>query len=814
MKAREDIRMGTLAVCFMAALGHLPAYAIGPVNTAVVVNADSWASMTVANEYIHLRQIPERNVVYLEGLRDFEFASVDDFRELILRPTLRALEQRGVADHIDCIAWSSDIPSRINVRADMKGHEFPKIITPMAALNGLTFLYARVLGDAPGYLKLDANRYARLPEPMLDAQPLAAEFEDAYVAALKLMEDEKYPEAAEALLPIAERAEHTPEVLYNTACALARAERFDEAMTMLQRAVDAGLLNFAQVTRDRDLEKLRVREDFKALIERMKARRFDVQPTRAFRNRYGWNEDGEPGSDGEHYLLSTMLGWTSGRGNSVAEVIECLRRSVAADGSRPPGAIYYMVNRNIRSQTRLWGFATAIGMLEEMGVAAEAVDGTLPQDRDDVAGLMAGSATLDWGKSGSTLLPGAIAEHLTSCGGMVHAGASQTPITHFIRHGAAGSSGTVTEPYAIQAKFPDPFLHVHYARGCTLAEAFYQSVRGPYQLLIIGDPLCRPWARPPEIVIEGISEGQAITGTVNISAHTNDERPVKQWELYGDGLLLGRAPALQNMSLDLSGLSDGWHELRVVAVLDDLIETQAERAIPFVMVARGRTIHLTPPVDREPPFGATVHIGASMAGAERIVFACNGHIVADIQGAEGAAEIDTAKLGLGPVTIASRAFLADGSTVAGKPIRLTVVLPAPMPARSEPQAPAEGLLMSVPGAEPVVIESTRNRKWLEEAGIEPGREIALSAYFSVDADDMYQFQTRCDGPTRIMVDGVEVVGLTGGEGWRITPLCLAAGAHELEVTATVGPTRLLQIRFGGPGCLSVGKPRFGHAADD
>ena len=72
MKAREDIRMGTLAVCFVAALGHLPAYAIGPVNTAVVVNADSWASMTVANEYIHLRQIPERNVVYLEGLRDFD----------------------------------------------------------------------------------------------------------------------------------------------------------------------------------------------------------------------------------------------------------------------------------------------------------------------------------------------------------------------------------------------------------------------------------------------------------------------------------------------------------------------------------------------------------------------------------------------------------------------------------------------------------------------------------------------------------------------------------------------------------------------
>ena len=83
-------------------------------------------------------------------------------------------------------------------------------------------------------------------------------------------------------------------------------------------------------------------------------------------------------------------------------------------------------------------------------------------------------------------------------------GASQTPLSEFLRYGAAGASGTVTEPYAIAEKFPHPMLQVHYARGCTLAEAFYQSVCGPYQLLIVGDPLCRPWANIPKVTVAGL----------------------------------------------------------------------------------------------------------------------------------------------------------------------------------------------------------------------------------------------------------------------------------------------------------------------
>ena len=48
--------------------------------------------------------------------------------------------------------------------------------------------------------------------------------------------------------------------------------------------------------------------------------------------------------EGPRYLLSTMLGVTAGRGNSVDEVLECLRRAEKADGSEPKGTVY--IERN------------------------------------------------------------------------------------------------------------------------------------------------------------------------------------------------------------------------------------------------------------------------------------------------------------------------------------------------------------------------------------------------------------------------------------------------------------------------------------
>ncbi len=170
-----------------------------------------------------------------------------------------------------------------------------------------------------------------------------------------------------------------------------------------------------------------------------------------------------------------------------------------ADGTHPKETIYLVRNDDIRSKVRHDLFPDVVRELAKLGVAAEILEGTVPLNKDDVQGLVMGTADFDWKASGSTILPGAICEHFTSFGGVMTAGADQTPLSEFLRYGAAGASGTVTEPYAIPHKFPSPMIQVHYARGCTLAEAFYQSVHGPYQLLIVGDPLCRPWADIPQV---------------------------------------------------------------------------------------------------------------------------------------------------------------------------------------------------------------------------------------------------------------------------------------------------------------------------
>ncbi len=126
-------------------------------------------------------------------------------------------------------------------------------------------------------------------------------------------------------------------------------------------------------------------------------------------------------------------------------------------------------------------------------------------------GATLGISDVSWPATKSTILPGAIVENLTSLGGAMEVPA-QTKLTEFLRYGAAASSGTVTEPFTIPQKFPHAMIHAYYAAGLTVAEAYYSSISGPYQLLIAGDPLCAPFAKPPRFTLGGVTEGMQIGG--------------------------------------------------------------------------------------------------------------------------------------------------------------------------------------------------------------------------------------------------------------------------------------------------------------
>ncbi len=90
-------------------------------------------------------------------------------------------------------------------------------------------------------------------------------------------------------------------------------------------------------------------------------------------------------------------------------------------------------------------------------------------------------------------LPGAIADHLTSSGGVLYGGGQMSSLK-WLEAGATASYGSVSEPCNYWQKFPNPAVVVsHYLAGETLIEAYWKSVYWPTQGLFIGEPLAAPY---------------------------------------------------------------------------------------------------------------------------------------------------------------------------------------------------------------------------------------------------------------------------------------------------------------------------------
>jgi hypothetical protein len=378
------------------------------------------------------------------------------------------------------------------------------------------------------------------------------------------------------------------------------------------------------------------------------------EPTLAFSSVTAYGPHGETGNGpGRHYLLSMMLAVTSGRGNTREEVLSYLNRSAAADGTHPRGTIYFVKNADIRSKVRQGGFPEAVRQLKALGVAAEILEGNVPEGKNDVQGAMLGVADFDWKASHSTILPGAICEHFTSFGGEMHSNASQTPLSTWLRYGATATSGTVTEPYAIANKFPSPMMQVHYARGCTVAESLYQSLLCPYQLLIVGDPLCRPWANIPEIAVTGITAGQTVKGEIKIvpEARFAGKVVAEHFEMILDGLKVRECPPAGSLDVDTSVIADGAHELRVVAVSKGPLPSRGERIIPFSSANHKRTIRVTYEPDKAVSVKKSLIITANSPKSTSIRIVCGTRLLKTIFGDEGQVEIPASSLGIGPARI-------------------------------------------------------------------------------------------------------------------------------------------------------------------
>ena len=178
-------------------------------------------------------------------------------------------------------------------------------------------------------------------------------------------------------------------------------------------------------------------------------------------------------------------------GKDVEGVKALIERGRRSDESWPAGTAYLLSTRDALRNVRAAGFARVRAML---GAAypIEQIEADALEGKDDVMFHFTGAAQVAAMHS-NRFLDGAIADHLTSAGGVL-SGADQTTALEWLAAGATGSYGTSTEPCNFAAKFPDVGIVMsRYLGGESLVEAYWKSVLMPGQGVFVGDPLARPF---------------------------------------------------------------------------------------------------------------------------------------------------------------------------------------------------------------------------------------------------------------------------------------------------------------------------------
>jgi uncharacterized protein (TIGR03790 family) len=176
-----------------------------------------------------------------------------------------------------------------------------------------------------------------------------------------------------------------------------------------------------------------------------------------------------------------------------------IRRGVAADASLglrgAPPAHAYFVTTSDRARSVRSGLFPPPGLMRRQGVEVHVENTQAIENVQRVLIYQTGLAkvpkldTLKW-------VPGALADHLTSFGGVLDSANGQMSILDWISSGATASYGTVSEPCAHPQKFPHPqVLLLNYLQGATAIEAYWRSVAWPQQGVFIGEPLAAPFAR-------------------------------------------------------------------------------------------------------------------------------------------------------------------------------------------------------------------------------------------------------------------------------------------------------------------------------
>jgi uncharacterized protein (TIGR03790 family) len=167
--------------------------------------------------------------------------------------------------------------------------------------------------------------------------------------------------------------------------------------------------------------------------------------------------------------------------------------SLGLRGAPPVGVHFVTTADSVRSQRQV--FFPPAGAIPKAGIDVHLDKTEALRNVKRVLIYMTGRANVD-GLDTVGFVPGALADHLTSFGGMLDQSFGQMSVLSWIEAGATASYGTTSEPCAHLQKFPNPqALLQFYVQGATALEAYWKSVVWPQQGLFVGEPLAAPFAR-------------------------------------------------------------------------------------------------------------------------------------------------------------------------------------------------------------------------------------------------------------------------------------------------------------------------------